>query len=79
MGMRARIRVAVSVVGLFCAFGACGGSRASHTRTTATAGPPPEVLKPLLVPPSPYYLIYSPPVSLAKQPDTTAHGRKPRS
>jgi len=41
--------------------------------------PPPEVVKPLLVPDSPYYIIYSPPVSLAKPPDTTAHVRKPRS
>jgi len=36
-------------------------------------------VKPLQVPDSPYYLIYSPPVNLAKAPDTTAHGRKPGS
>jgi len=36
-------------------------------------------VKPMLVPPSPYYLIYSPPVDLAKPPDTTTHARKPRS
>jgi hypothetical protein len=37
------------------------------------------VLRPLQVPETPYRIIYSPPVSLAKPPDTTAHGRKPRS
>jgi hypothetical protein len=31
------------------------------------------------VPPSPYYIIYSPPANLAKPPDTTAQARKPRS
>ena len=56
---------------------ACGGG----ARQTAwpPEGPPPEVVKPLQVPESPYYLIYSPPVNLAKPPDTTAHGRKPGS
>jgi hypothetical protein len=53
---------------------ACGSSR----RAAAPAGPPPEVVKPLQVPPSPYYIIYSPPVNLAKPPDTTAHARKPK-
>ena len=71
----AQIRVA-TLTGILVTIGACGG--AAH-RQAAPAGPPPEVLKALKVTESPYYLIYSPPVSLAKPPDTTAHARKPRS
>jgi hypothetical protein len=56
---------------------ACGG--ATRQKAWPPEGPPPEVVKPLQVPESPYYLIYSPPVNLAKPPDTTAHGRKPGS
>jgi hypothetical protein len=33
----------------------------------APSGPPPEVVKELQIPPSPYYIIYSPPVDLAKK------------
>lgn len=33
----------------------------------APSAPPPEVLKALEIPPSPYYVIYSPPVDLAKK------------
>ena len=54
---------------------ACGGGGASRP---AAAAPPPEVLKALQVPENPYRIIYTPPVSLAKPPDTTAHARKPR-
>jgi len=68
-----RMRVAL-LSGIVLTPVACGGG----ARGSATpAGPPPEVLKQLRVPESPYYLIYSPPVNLAKPPDTTAHGRKP--
>jgi hypothetical protein len=70
-----QIRVAI-LMGILITIAACGGGA---RRQAAPAGPPPEVLKALEVPPSPYYLIYSPPVSLAKPPDTTAHARKPRS
>jgi hypothetical protein len=75
MHVAARIRVAV-LGGIFLTLMACGGGARGRA---AAAGPPPEVVKPLRVPDSPYYLIYSPPVSLAKPPDTTAHVRKPRS
>ena len=69
------IRVAI-LSGIILTPVACGGS----AREGATpAGPPPEVLKALQAPETPYSLIYSPPVNLAKAPDTTAHGRKPRS
>jgi hypothetical protein len=70
----AQIRVGI-LTGILATIVACGGAR----RQAAPAGPPPDVLKALEVPPSPYYLIYSPPVSLAKPPDTTAHARKPKS
>ena len=66
----------VVVSGIVIAVGACGGGA---RRPWPPLGPPPEVVKPMLVPPSPYYIIYSPPVNLAKPPDTTAHGRKPGS
>jgi len=56
---------------------ACGEGGAS--RAGAAAAPSPELLRPLQVPESPYRIIYSPPVNLAKPPDTTAQGRKPRS
>ena len=69
--LRTTIVLGCSVLGLL----ACGGGGAR--RAARPAGPLPEVVKPLLVPPSPYYIIYSPPVNLAKPPDTTAHARKP--
>jgi len=52
----------------------CGGRGASPP---AAAAPPPEVVKALQVPENPYPIIYPPPVSLARPPDTTAHARKP--
>src|SRR5207244_13168418 len=55
----------------------CGGG--TRGRAWPPAGPPPAVVKDLQVPENPYRIIYSPPVDLAKAPDTTAHGRKPRS
>ena len=71
----AQIRVAI-LSSILVTIVACGGAA---RRQAAPAGPPPEVVKALQVPESPYYLIYSPPVNLAKAPDTTAHGRKPGS
>jgi hypothetical protein len=76
MQVALRIRVAL-LSGMILTAGACGGG--ARGRAWPPSGPPPEVVKPLQVPDSPYYLIYSPPVNLAKPPDTTAHGRKPRS
>jgi len=56
---------------------ACGGG--TRGRAWPPASPPPAVVKDLQVPENPYRIIYNPPVDLAKAPDTTAHGRKPRS
>ncbi len=74
----ARVRVAAVLGGALLTLAACSGGGAARGRTPAAAGPPPEVVKQMQVPASPYYIIYSPPVNLAKQPDTTAHARKPR-
>jgi hypothetical protein len=80
MYLRVRVRLAVVLCATFFTLASCrAGGDGARGRAAAPAGPPPEVVKPMLVSPSPYYLIYSPPVSLAKPPDTTAHGRKPRS
>lgn len=43
------------------------GCRRTGEYAEAPSGPPPEVVKALQVPPSPYYIIYSPPVDLAKK------------
>jgi hypothetical protein len=76
MDLTARVAVRVAALGsLLCMAVACGGG--TRGRAVAPAGPLPEVVKPLQVPASPYYLIYTAPVSLAKPPDTTAHTRKP--
>ncbi len=58
---------------------ACGGGGAARARAARTAVPPPAVVQQLQVPENPYRIIYTPPVNLAKPPDTTAHGQKPRS
>src|SRR5216117_3426508 len=76
MHVALRMRVAILSGTVLTAVGRGGGARG---RAWPPSGPPPEVVKPLHVPESPYYLIYSPPVNLAKPPDTTAHGRKPGS
>jgi hypothetical protein len=60
------------------ALAGCGGG-AARRPAAAPPGPPPDVVRPLQVPSSPYQIIYYPPVSLAKPPDTTAHKRKPGS
>lgn len=77
MHVRARVRVTALLSGIVLTLVACGGG--SRRRAAPAAGPTPDVVRLLQMPASPYYIIYSPPVSLAKQPDTTAHGRKPRS
>ncbi len=62
--------------GVLLVVAACGGGA---RRAGAPAAPAAELLRPLQVPETPSRIIYSPPVNLAKPPDTTAHGRKPRS
>jgi hypothetical protein len=77
MHCSARVRVGlVLCIGL--ALVACGGG-ARRERAAAARGPAPEAVRQMQMPESPYYIIYSPPVSLAKQPDTTARARKPPS
>lgn len=75
MHVAAPTRVVVLSVSVI-ALAACSGARRQAARP---AGPPPAVVKDLQVPENPYRIIYNPPVNLAKPPDTTAHGRKPRS
>ncbi len=76
MQVALRIRVAF-LSGVILTAGACG--RGTRGQAWPPAGPPPAVVKDLQVPENPYRIIYNPPVDLAKAPDTTAHGRKPRS
>jgi len=61
--------------GALLAVTACAGGRGR----AAAAGPPPELVRQLEVPENPYRIIYTPPVNLAKTPDTTAHARKAKS
>jgi len=76
--MRVALRRRVAVLsGTVLTAVACGAG--GRGRAWPPAGPPPAVVKDLQVPDTPYRIIYSPPVDLAKAPDTTAHGRKPRS
>ena len=58
--------LAVLLAGIVLTALACGGT--ARGRWSPAAGPPPAVVQPLLVPDSPYRIIYYPPVSLAKQP-----------
>src|SRR2546422_11517740 len=58
--------LAVLLTGIVLTALACGGT--ARGRWSPAAGPPPAVVQPLLVPDSPYRIIYSPPVNLAKQP-----------
>jgi len=67
----------VALSGIVIALAACGGG--ARGRAWPPAGPPPAVVKDLQAPENAYRIIYSPPVNLAKPPDTTAHGHKPRS
>jgi hypothetical protein len=73
-----RGRVAAVFGASVVALAGCGGG-VPRRPAAAPAGPPPDVVRQLQVPPSPYQIIYYPPVSLAKPPDTTAHARKPVS
>ena len=59
-----RWRLATMVVSVMMAAG-CGGGAPAEPATIS-----PEVLAALRVPDSPYWLIYSPPVDLAKRPAT---------
>jgi hypothetical protein len=70
-------RVAVVLSASVLLLAACGGG--ARGRAPAAAGPVPDVVRQLQAPDIPERIIYTPPVSLAKPPDTTAHGRKPRS
>jgi len=54
----------IIIGGLFVLAG-CGREGGEYAK--AWTGPPPPVIRALQVPPSPYYLIYSPPVDLAKK------------
>jgi hypothetical protein len=54
----------VSVIAAVMVLAACRGGPGDDE---ASNGPPPEVVKALQIPPSPYYIIYSPPVDLAKK------------
>ena len=76
--MRVALRMRAAILGgtVLTAVGCGSGTRG---RGWPPAGPPPAVVKDLQVPENPYRIIYNPPVDLAKAPDTTAHGRKPRS
>jgi len=56
MHLALRIRVAF-LGGMVLTAVACGGG--ARGRAWPPAGPPPDVVKPLQVPDSPYYLIYS--------------------
>jgi ABC-type glycerol-3-phosphate transport system substrate-binding protein len=71
-------RLAVVLSASVLVLAACGGG-AARSRAPTAAGPVPDVVRQLQVPDTPDRIIYTPPVSLAKPPDTTAHGRKPRS
>jgi hypothetical protein len=71
-------RLAVVFSASVLVLAACGGG-AARQRAPAAARPVPDVVRQLQVPDTPDRIIYTPPVSLAKPPDTTAHGRKPRS
>ena len=76
MPVRARVLVA-AFCGTLLALAACRGDGARGR--AAPAGPPPDVVRQLEVPENPYRIIYNPPVSLAKPPDTTAHARKAKT
>ncbi len=67
--------VGVFVTGICLTLGACGGAA---RQPTAAAIARSDVVRQLQVPESPYRIIYNPPVSLAKPPDTTAQKPKPQ-
>ena len=55
----------IIIIGGFLVLTGCGRKAGEYAQ--ASGGPPPEVVKAMQVPPSPYYIIYSPPVDLAKK------------
>ena len=78
MQVRAPVPMTAVLSATFFTVTACGGG-AARGRAARAAAPPPAVVQQLQVPENPYRIIYTPPVNLAKPPDTTAHGQKPRS
>ncbi|HEV8263452.1 MAG TPA: hypothetical protein VGQ06_00765 [Gemmatimonadales bacterium] len=54
----------VIMIGGLLVLAGCGRNAGEYK---ASSGPPPEVVKAMQIPPSPYYIIYSPPVDLAKK------------
>jgi hypothetical protein len=52
-----------SLIAVLVVLAACGGRAEDQEESNA---PPPDVVKALQIPPSPYYIIYSPPVDLTK-------------
>ena len=79
MQVRAPVPITAVLSGTLLTVAACGGGGAARARAARAAAPPPAVVRQLQVPENPYRIIYTPPVNLAKPPDTTAHGPKPRS
>ena len=79
MQVRAPVPITAVLSGTFLTVTACGGGGAARGRAAHAGGPAPAVVQQLQVPENPYRIIYTPPVNLAKPPDTTAHGQKPRS
>jgi hypothetical protein len=75
MRLERRVRAAVRLTGLSLLVLGCGGGARQRA---AAPGPVPEVVKQLQVPENPYRIIYTPPVNLAKPPDTTARAKKAR-
>ncbi|HEV8303567.1 MAG TPA: hypothetical protein VGQ25_01285 [Gemmatimonadales bacterium] len=53
------------VIGGMLLLAGCGRGKGEYAKSPSE--PPPEVVKALQIPPSPYYIIYSPPVDLAKK------------
>jgi len=78
MQVRAPVPITAVLSATFLTVTACGGGGA-RGRATRAAAAPTAVVQQLEVPENPYRIIYTPPVNLAKPPDTTAHGQKPRS
>ena len=75
MQARMWVPVAVFLTGICLTLGACGGA----TRKQATAAVArSDVVRQLQVAETPDRIIYSPPVNLAKPPDTTAQKQKPQ-
>lgn len=65
--MLIRERAATAILaGAFLVLGACGRSEAPSTATVT----PSAAVEEMKIPDSPYYIIYHPPVDLARQPAT---------